>query len=244
MRSGWIRGRRGASAVEVLVVLLLTAALAQGAWAVMAAQRRSAELLMRRGESLAGERIVRSVLRAETSAGRPDLDWRISADDVLSLRAFRAWGVPCPIASAGGDLLVRVRGMRKPDPGKDSLLVLGSDGEWLVGTLDDRRSTDERCPGVTSTPLEEWTVSTEARDGVLFRVFESGSYHLEDATFRYRRGRAGRQPLTPPVLDPSASGFEELADGGVGLRIVLDGAGPAADGWGRRLRGNGGGRLP
>ena len=34
---------------------------------------------------------------------------------------------------------------------------------------------------------------------VVARLFERGSYHLSDATLRYRRGASGRQPLTPEV---------------------------------------------
>ncbi len=42
---------------------------------------------------------------------------------------------------------------------------------------------------------------------VLARLFERGSYHVSGAALRYRRGRGGRQPLTPEVFDTPPSGF-------------------------------------
>jgi hypothetical protein len=57
---------------------------------------------------------------------------------------------------------------------------------------------------------------------LLARVFERGSYHLEDRAIRYRLGEAGRQPLTAERLE---SGSSLVANGGgvsMRLRVRVD----------------------
>ncbi len=49
-------------------------------------------------------------------------------------------------------------------------------------------------------------------------IFERGSYHLADGAFRYRRGRAGRQPVTEALL---AAGSFEVERGLVHVRLRL-----------------------
>jgi len=56
-----------------------------------------------------------------------------------------------------------------------------------------------------------------AEEVVLARGFESGRYVIGDGAFRYARGGAGRQPLTPTVFG-TGSGFETVSGG---LRVHL-----------------------
>ncbi|HIF20809.1 MAG TPA: hypothetical protein EYQ27_02630 [Gemmatimonadetes bacterium] len=65
--------------------------------------------------------------------------------------------------------------------------------------------------------LKSWRLSvTPDEPVVLARLFERGSYHISGKALRYRRGGAGRQPLTPEVLDTPPSGFVRSA-GSLGL---------------------------
>lgn len=64
-----------------------------------------------------------------------------------------------------------------------------------------------------------WTVSDSVPAGlILVRYFERGSYHLSGDALRYRRGRAGRQPLTPETLRIPESRFVMA---GAGLHALL-----------------------
>jgi hypothetical protein len=60
------------------------------------------------------------------------------------------------------------------------------------------------------------TLSSDVPTRGLALVFETGSYSLSDGALRYRRGAAGRQPLTEAIID---DGDLEPAHGGFGARI-------------------------
>lgn len=240
--------RWGAGVVELVVALVLLALVVQGLWTVFATQRRSAEDLRFRSELLDADRIVRVVLGAEVRAGVPRRDWWVSAPGVLEVRAFRGWGVVCPGGVDGNAAVVAYRGLRDPDPDKDSVLVLGGSGAWTVAALVSRVRLDEGCAGAggalpaDGASLERWTLSALPPHPVLFRWFERGSYHLTDGSLRYRRGAGGRQPLTPPVLDPGVSGLDTDPSGTV-VRLRLGGQEDLGGRWGRSFPGNVG-RLP
>ena len=242
--TGRCRGTRGFSVLEALVSLLLLGALLQICWGVAAAQRRSLLRLERRTELLDAERTVWWVLSSETAAGRAGRDWRVDVPDVLTLRAFRGRGVVCrPGLDEDGWMAVRYRGWRQPDPRKDSLLVLDAAGRWSARALAGRVADPEACPDGSDPTAERWLPEPPpAGAPVLARLFEPGSYHLEDASFRYRRGPGGRQPLTAPVLDRRGSGLEP-ASGGARVRFrglplrPPERATPPDTGWSRPLEG-------
>lgn len=236
------RGRAGTSAVELLVALVLTAGLASLGWAVFAAHRRVAEGISRRADLLAAERVTRVVLATETAAGAPGRDWDLLAPGVVTIRAFRGWAAVCaPLGRLreGDDLFVSYEGLRQPEPDKDSVLSIEADGSWVVAALAWRTAAGEACPGTGGPALERWGTDPPLRDPILLRVFERGSYHLDDGALRYRIGAAGRQPLTPAAFDPRASGIGSAP--GQGLVLVLRGRDGLGGGWRRTLDGNGGG---
>lgn len=243
---GFPSGRTGFSALEVVVALLLLSALLRLSWGVSSAQRRAIAALVARSDVLTAERTVWWVLRAETAAGRAGNDWRVTGPGVLGLRAFRGRGVPCPDDPGAGEWVdVRYVGWRAPDPAKDSALALDGTGRWTPTALVARGRGEERagCPARGMERRERWRLRPPPRRPVvLLRVFEPGSYHLEDAAFRYRRGAGGRQPLTAEVLDPEGSGMTAAPEGLEvrfrGLARGPEGTEPAADtGWTRILRG-------
>ena len=121
------------------------------------------------------------------------VDVGISADSVR-LRAVRGTGVACH--REGAVVTVRYRGIRQPDPRKDSVLVVTEAG--TVGAAHDVTAVGSGDPGCG--PGLRLTLDPAPSRAGLLLVFETGSYHLTDA-FRYRTGRGGRQPITEGVLD-------------------------------------------
>ncbi len=240
MRAGW---EQGASVLEALLALFLLSLVIQGGWTVFVRSREAGLKVARRAEALETIRTIAWLLPEEVSGGRAGLDWRVEGGDSLTLRAFRGLalmeGNPVPTR------VVRVcfRGIRTPDPEKDSVLVLGVDGRWRVNDLEDRHRISSSCPDVEKGWEEEWTLASASSGGVLARLFERGSYHLADGAIRYRRGEGGRQPLTPErIQDGRFLGPEE---GGrpFGWEIALRGApgGRRASGGSEALSWRGGG---
>jgi hypothetical protein len=211
-------GRHGTSVVEVLVALLLTALLVQLTWSVVLSARRAAAGLLDRSEALETERVGWQVLSAELGAGVASRDYGVSAGTALQLRAFRGLGELCPalLTPTGG--VVRYAGMRAPDPTKDSLLVLTTSGSWRGLRLLSREEDAPACPGWPPEEGERWRWEPPTDGVLLARVFERGSYHLEDGAVRYLSSEGGRQPLTPERLDGVGSAFAPAA-GRLDLRL-------------------------
>ena len=57
---------------------------------------------------------------------------------------------------------------------------------------------------------------------VLARVFERGSYHLEDRAIRYRAGDGGRQPLSEERLESGSAFLASAAGVELRLRVRVD----------------------
>jgi hypothetical protein len=238
-------GTRGFTVVETLIALLLFAGVVQLCAAVAAAQRRGLLRMVERGDVLEAERTVWWVLSTETAAGRAGRDWAIAAPDVLELRAFRGRALICPgPVDPEGWVAVRYRGWRLPEPAKDSVLTLDVAGLWRARRLASRSTIEGSCRPEPGERSERWRLDPPSVHRlVLARLFERGSYHLEDASFRYRRGAGGRQPLTTAVLDESVSGLSagpgtavEVRFRGVAGRRAAGGA-PVDSGWVRPLHG-------
>jgi hypothetical protein len=225
--------------VEVVVALVLVVTVVQAAWRIFSAQRGAAAEVGMRSELLDAARTARVVLGAELGAGVPGRDWVVSSPGVVEVRAFRGWAAVCPTRGRVTELVVAYRGLRAPDPSKDSLLVLDRSGSWMPAGLVAQRADEDGCPsasGAVPAPaasLERWDLDRPVEGAVLARLFERGSYHLTDGALRYRRGSGGRQPLTPTVLDPETSGVFPLR-GGSSARLTIGGT----VGWGRTLFGN------
>ena len=191
-----MRGRQpqGFTLVELLVSLLvgsLLVGMAFGAYGTLGAVGRQ---VSRDATLIDALRSSRVVLRSELRSGVPSLDWSPYPPDSVRLRAFRALATICDI-STDSVLIVTRRNGRRPDPGKDSVLVLDGRGDWSTVALTAWASSTS-CPGMT----EHWEVEPRPRDPALLLLFETGSYHLSGAALRYRRGGGGRQPLTEEAL--------------------------------------------
>ena len=215
--------RPGFGLGEAIVALTLASVLL----ALVAGSVRSGALAARHAGATADAadavRASALLLAAELRLIEPRSDLSGSASDSLHLRAFRGIAIPCDTAMGGS--VVRYRGLRDPDPTKDSLLVLTAAGEFVVAL-----TGVAGAGGCATRPGERLlrlnAAATLPAGAELLAVFESGAYHLSGGALRYRRGAGGRQPLTAVVLDDAASGFmvpggaDPLAPRGVGVTLA------------------------
>ena len=118
------------------------------------------------------------------------------------VRAFRWWGVRCGRLEPNA-VSVRWAGLRRPDPAKDSVVIIGDRGEVSVRPVA-RVGRAPSCPDPAALRIE-WSGAFDGSP-LAVRGFERGAYRLDDA-FRYRRGRGGAQPLTAGVFDPDSAGL-------------------------------------
>jgi hypothetical protein len=100
--------------------------------------------------------------------------------------------------------------------------MLGESGRWFVVKLTSRTSATITCPDWDpADALQRWRWEPTIEAPLLGRIFERGTYHVEDESVRYRVGAGGRQPLTPERLDPLRSGFAELSGALLQFRMGL-----------------------
>ncbi len=197
--------------VEVVVVLVLGALLVTGVWRGAAAVRRDGAALHGRAAHRDALRVANLVLDMEASgfvgpSGRPG---------EVAVRAHRWWGIVCDSLPGPGTATLRWRGLRRPDPAKDSIVVIAADGVEVVRGLDGVGSSTA-CGG--SALRLYWTPAAHDPDPRLIRGFERGAYRVDDAV-RYRRGRGGAQPLTASRFDPDSAGLDVTA---TGIRLRMD----------------------
>ncbi len=207
-----MRNRAGTSAVEVLVALLIGLFLLQAAMWTVARARTYHERLVLRSEALAAVRLAGTLLRMETSAGMEALDWGVR-DEVLTLRAFRGTGLVCGALSGSDSVIVSFNGYRRPDPSKDSVLLLYPDGpRQVIGLRDWAQAPGASCRGrALRSPVVLRLAAAAPAGSVVARVFERGAYSFSGRALRYRRGTGGRQPLTPELWE-STTGWRVLGD--------------------------------
>jgi hypothetical protein len=213
-----------------MVAMILAALLIASVSALLSGALRWSRSLSARADALEVVRTVWVVLGEETRTGRPGLDWHVVGREELALRSFQGVALFCGSDSNEPEWTVAYRGRRPPDPDRDSVLVLRSDGYWQAMDL------SASAPSEVCEPLEGELVYRWVMEGpspavpVLARNYVSGSYHLADRAFRYRGASGGRQPLTAEVLS-SLSGFR-LAGDALEVTLVL-GDGSAVGGKGR-----------
>lgn len=223
--------RSGFSLAELMVALVLGAIVSGAILATLASTTRLARWHLERVAWNEARRIVTAVLDDEVRYLEPGHDLAL-ASDTLGLRAFRGIGIACGPRPDGA--VVRYRGQRLPEPAKDSIIVLDSDdGAGRASVLVGVRvlgEFDQACTPAPGEAVHRWTTGESLAQGALLLVFESGSYHLSDRAFRYRRGDSGRQPLTAEVFAVKPGEFGGLPRGGEEGRG--DGiGGEVFDGW-------------
>lgn len=176
----------------------------------VAAQGDLAAAQRDRVRALEAVRTARTVLDAELRSLAPS-DLVALGRDSIRIRAMRGSGIIC--GSDSGAVVVRYRGVRAPDPAKDSLLIIRTGVPDSVYAVE-ATGRDPACPYGLRLTLDR----TPPGNGVAL-VFETGTYHLSGGAVRFRRGAAGRQPMTETVLD---SAWFQPFDHGVRLQLWLD----------------------
>src|SRR5690606_34217979 len=113
------------------------------------------------------------VLRGETAAGVPGVDWDFAGDS-LWVRAFRGVGLVCGAegTDAAPALVVAYAGYRRPDPSKDSVLVVYPDGGPWAARLAAVTSVGAPCAEDGEEALRLTLDGGVPPGGVAVRVFE------------------------------------------------------------------------
>jgi hypothetical protein len=218
-RAGCPDGRRaGVSAPEVIVALLLGLLVVHLGLMTLARLRTVQLRLASRADALVAMRVASHVLRRELRDVVPGVDW-VQGGDSLTLRAFRGVALLCPYEGPTDELTVAYRGDRRPDPDKDSLILLDATGSRQVRALVSVSSAVACAATGDSTSLESWRLDLPVQPGILVaRLYERGSDHLSGSALRYRRGASGRQPLTPEVWADSTSWTNDAGRLGIEVR--------------------------
>lgn len=210
------RDRRGYTLAEAMSALVVAGMLTLGLASVLALVARAAARHARLAAVAETERTAPAILDAELRTHTAaDVTF---GDDSLRLRAFRGGGLVC--ARTEAELIVAWEGVRAPEPEKDSVLVVWDAGESAFRVESVRAGACEDAPALRITP------SQLPADGALplaAFVFETGAYSVAASAFRYRRGAAGRQPLTEETLSSGSTVRARLPFGAgalVDVRLV------------------------
>lgn len=222
--------RAGYTLAEATLAIVLAGVLTLLLAGILSSVGRLAATQNRLSGDAETERAVAAILGAE-------LRTLTAADagfgpDSVRLRAFRGAGVVC--AAAAGSLLVGYRGVRLPEPDKDSILLVwpGFEAAYQVTSVVQDGGGDCASSG-SATPLRiaaAWRAPDSAPPALAL-VFETGAYSIAASALRYRRGAGGRQPLTQANLSDAGSGMAraDVRAAGAAALVTLLAAG-APDG--------------
>ena len=194
--------RSGSALLEVIVAALLGAIVTVTAVLLIQAQARIAHGTSERSERNDALRSALAVLHAELEPIQPAADLHAVSRDSVVARILRGLAVVC--AQNDGRVYARYRGLRLPDPGKDSALYVGV--EHAVPILSARVDTTG-CVHAGNENVIAFTWPAAAPNGSVWLIFETGSYHLQNYALRYRRPGESRQPITSEIIDHRLSYF-------------------------------------
>lgn len=208
--------RPGFSLAELTVTIVIGGMLCTILAAALTGAQRIARLYGERVAFAEARRVAATILAGEVRYIVPTTDLYAIERDSLALRNFRGTAVVCAVVDEM--VLVRYRGLRAPEPAKDSVVAVGGGivnagepggpaGAAQAGALYASSAAAAGCPLRAGESLYRWTLGSRPEPGVLLLLFESGSYHLTGNAFRYRRGESGRQPLTAELFDDRAGGL-------------------------------------
>jgi type II secretory pathway pseudopilin PulG len=212
------RARGGHSLIELLVALLLLALVATTAVGLLTAGGRLVRGTTNAAEAVNATGFAARLLRSEIETLVPTDSHGFDSDSSRQ-RVFRGSGIVCGLS--GGTASVRYRGMRNPDPTKDSTLVLAASGESARALLAASASPPAPCVARNGETVLGLEVPGGLRSGDVVLLFETGTWHLAGSALRYARGAGGRQPLTPSVFVDDSTGITVDTAGAVPLAVRL-----------------------
>lgn len=122
--------RPGYSLVELIVGCTIGVVLCAILAAAFVGAQRLARLQAERVAMAEARRVAAGILASELGFIAPDADLHALARDSVALRIFRGRAVACGVA--GDAVLVRYRGVRAPEPAKDSVIPLGGMLGWYA----------------------------------------------------------------------------------------------------------------
>lgn len=196
------------SLVEALVALVLVGLVCSALAGLLGGFSRLGVVHAARVEAAETLRIPAVVLAGELRWLEPRTDLPAVGPDSVVLRAFRGGGVVCD--ADGARVFVRYRGVRLPNPAKDSVVFRGADLRERTAGLQRSRRAADACAAAPGETVLRWRLDAVPTPGTAVLLFERGSYHLTGSALRYRRGRGGRQPLTVEWLADERSGIRTL----------------------------------
>jgi type II secretory pathway component PulJ len=199
----------GLSLLELTVAIAIGGVLCTILTAAFASTQRFTRLQQQRVAVAEARRVTATILMAELRHLLPSADLGALERDSVALRAFRGAALVCEVA--GEVALVRYRGLRAPEPAKDSVLLVGSATDEPAHALLASHTTASGCLLIDGELLYRWNIDPGPEPGTLLLLFESGSYHLSGGALRYRRGASGRQPLTAELFDDHEVGLYWIA---------------------------------
>lgn len=194
--------RSGSALLEVIVAALLGAIVTGTAVLLIQAQARIAHGTSDRSERNDALRSALAVLHAELEPIQPQSDLHAVSRDSVAARILRGLAVVC--AQDKATVYTRYRGLRLPDPAKDSALYVGV--EHVVPILS-ARVDSAACTHSADEDVIAFSWRAAAPHGSLWLIFETGSYHLQNNALRYRRPGESRQPITNEIIDHRLSYF-------------------------------------
>ena len=205
---------KGFSLVELLLTVTLTGLVAGALFGLLRGQERLARTQADGVAAAEALRLAAFVLAGELRLLQPDEDIALIASESAAVRVLRGLALVCGANGAG--ILVRYRGVRTPEPAKDSVLLLRADSAARPLPLVSASPAPAACAAEPGEHVELWTLGAGAFPpaGSAALLFENGTYALTGGALRYRRGEGGRQPLTVEWLDDGASGFQALNPAG------------------------------
>lgn len=188
-----LSNRRGFTLAEAMSALVVAALLTLGLASVLSLVARAAMRHALMTAAAETERTAPAILGAELrtlTAADATFD-----HDSVRLRAFRGGGIVC--ARVGAEVTIAWHGVRAPEPEKDSVLLLWEDGESAHRVQSTRAAA---CDATSAMRIELSGLDDAGPRPVAGFAFETGVYSLSSRALRYRRGAAGRQPLTEETL--------------------------------------------
>jgi hypothetical protein len=191
---------------ETLMAASLSGLVAATGVGLLKTQTQVAHQTTARSERNDGTRAAALILQTELDMIEPGADLRAIARDSISARIFRGVGVVCGVRDS--IVYMRFRGMRMPEPGRDSAMQLAVENAVAVKLV----AEQSVCRGQPGERLLAMSLSQTARLGSTWMFFENGTYQLHSNALRYRRDKENRQPVTAEIVDVKRSEFLVRAD--------------------------------